>query len=216
MEADIFMLFAPKSDRGLRVDYPELSNYEELKSLFKKELLFVWYYACKSSPLFDFDGPKKVLIEKCVKASGLKLDDPAKKVKFMAGNFPAKVQAAIEVMQNFEPSARITAKLEALKDIEDLKKMTSLKLDGNGNHPEFYEKGSIPKGEEGSEDYLPEINMEKKNKYMSMILKKNERLGDMISKAEQGWGVVKSDKTLIDKNKDDTGESFAESFHNNN
>lgn len=214
MTDDIYMLFAPKSARGLRVDYPELSKYEELRSIMQKELLFVWYYACKSSPLFNFDGPQKVHIEKCMKAAKLVIDDPAKKAKFMAGNFPAKVQAAIEVMYNFEPAARIVAKLEALKDIEDLKRMTSLELDKDGNHPQFYEKGYKPP-EDPEPGHEPDIDMEKKNKYMSMILKKNEKLGDMINKAEQGWGVVKSDKTMIDKNKDDTGVSFAESFHEN-
>ncbi|MHA1974621.1 MAG: hypothetical protein ACTSW1_16595 [Candidatus Hodarchaeales archaeon] len=210
------MLFAPKSARGLRVDYPELGKYEELKALRAKELLFVWYYACKSSPLFNYDGPKKNLIERCIKASNLRIDDPAKLAKFEVGNFPAKIQAGIDVMFNFEPAARIVAKLEALKDIEDLKKMTSLKLDPNGNHPEFYVKGTIPRGkenEEGGTDYMPEIDMSKKQKYMDMVIKKNEKLGDMISKAEKGWGVVRSDKTNIDKNRDETGVSYAESFH---
>jgi len=216
MQDDIYMLFAPKSTRGLRVDYPELSSYEELKSLFKRDLLFVWYYACKSSPLFNFDGPERVLIEKCIKASELTFDDEARKTKFLAGNFPSKIQAAIEVMNNFEPAARIMAKIEALKDIEDVKKMTSLSLDSSGNHAEFFVKGSIPKGEENDPNYMPEIDMGKKEKYMGMVFKKNEKLGDMISKAEQGWGVVKSDKTLVDKNMDDTGETFGESFHNNN
>ena len=204
MSDETYLLFAPKSARGLKVDYPELSEFEEFKSLRAWELLFVWYYACKSSPYFNLDWKERDVIKKCTEAAKYRFDDEAKKEKFMSGNFPAKIETAIKQMQLFEPDARIQAKLLAQKMIEDIKKMTSLELDERGAHPNFMNKDG------------DDLDIGKQQKYMDMLLKAQDKLGDMIAKAERGWGVTKKNKTAIDKNKEDSGDTFAESFHNDN
>ena len=197
------LLFAPKSRRGLRVDYPELAEYEEFKNIRAKELLFVWYYACKSSPFFNLDIRKRDLIQKCVDVCDLLFDDEARKEKFLSGNFPEKIQSANKQMEIFEPAARIEAKQMAIKMIADIKSMVSLPLDENGVHPSFLDKSG-------------ELDLAKKNAHMNMVFKANDRLGDMIRTAEKGFGVTERKKTIIDKNREASGETFAESYHDKN
>jgi hypothetical protein len=199
---EIYLLFAPKSNRSLRFDYPELADYSEFKALNKLDLLFVWYYACRSSPYFNDDSRERVVIDKCARAAGLVFNEEDKKEKFLSGNFSDKIQAAINVMLKFEPSARIIARAQAMKNYNDIMKMTSLKLTETGDHNSFLDK-------DGS------IKVTDKKAYMSMVFDANQKTGDMLAKIEQGFGITEKSKTIIDKNKTGEGETFAEAFHNN-
>jgi hypothetical protein len=199
---EIYLLFAPKSNRSLRFDYPELADYSEFKALNKLDLLFVWYYACRSSPYFNDDSRERVIIEKCARAAGLVFNEEDKKEKFFSGNFSDKIQAAINVMLKFEPSARIIARAQAMKNYNDIMKMTSLKLTDTGDHPSFLDKDG-------------NIKVTDKKAYMSMVFDANQKTGDMLAKIEQGFGITQKSKTIIDKNKTGEGETFAEAFHNN-
>ena len=197
-----WQLFAPKSTRGLRVDYPELADYSEFKVLRLDALLFVWYYACKSSPLFNSKLKKRDLVVECMRKSKIVYLDPEKREKFISGDFGEKIESAIKVMYSFEPSIRILSKKLAVKQLADIEKMTSLKLDDHGNHVSFHDK-------EGG------IDMNKKKAYMSMIMSANEKMDSMIQRAEKGFGVTKKDSKSNNKNFESSGESFAESYHEN-
>jgi len=196
------MLFMPKSVRGLKIDYPELNDYEELKALDRKSLWFVWLYACKSSPYFDIDKKsEREIVELCVNTCGMRFDDPAKREKFLDRNFPEKIQAAIPIMNSFEPSVRMLAKLSAIRSLENVKKMTSLTLDEHGNHVQFLDKDG-------------NIDFNKKKQYMSMVMDKEKKIGEIIQKAEQGYGLSIAKKGG-NKNLDDNGWTFLETFHQN-
>jgi len=199
---EIQLLFAPKSPRALKFDYPELADYPEF-NINKTDLLFVWYYACKSSPFFNDNMRERVVIEKCARTAGMLLKEEDKKEKFLSGNFTDKIQSAIETMLKFEPSARIIARERAMKNYGDIVKMTSLKLDENGNHESFI-------GKDGG------INLGDKKKYMDMVFDANQKTGEMLAKVEQGFGIVEKSKTLLDKNKTSGGDTFAEAWHNDN
>lgn len=199
---EVYLLFAPKSVRSLRFDYPELADYPEFKALSKLDLLFVWYYACKSSPYFNDNNRDRNIIEKCSRAAGLGFSEEDKKEKFLSGNFSDKIQAAINVMLKFEPSARIIARAQAMKNYNDIMKMTSLELNEHGDHPSFL-------GKDGG------INMGDKKKYMDMVFDANQKTGEMLAKIEQGFGITEKSKTIVDKNRTGEGETFAEAFHNN-
>lgn len=202
-DREIYLMFAPLSGRGLKVDYPELSEYEELAVLRMNELLFVWYYACKTSPYFNDDkSSEREIVEKCLEASKLRFDDPAQKERYLSLNFPEKIQAAITVMNSFEPSVRILAKLSAVKAMNDVKKMVSIKLDENGNHPQFLNKDG-------------EIDSQKKKNHMSMILTSQKEMADLIARSERGYGIT-SKKASGNKNLDEAGYTFMESYHENN
>lgn len=198
------MLFAPKSHRGLKVDYPELNSYEEFKSLRQAEMLFVWWYACKSSPYFDLDKPERDIVEMCLEKAKMRFDDPKTKEKFLSRDFPPKIDAAVKVMNTFEPSVRILAKLSAIRSLNNVKKLTSLELDENGNHPLFI-KG---KGEDA------EVDFKKRNDYMNMIIKKEEKIGAIIEKAEKGYGIAALTSEQM-KGLDDGDVPFIESWHDN-
>lgn len=201
-EKNIYLLFAPKSDRGLRVDYPELSRYDELKGLGRRELLFVWYYACKSSPYFNMDvKDPRLVVEKCLEASGLIFQDETKKAKFLARDFPEKISAAIKVMSSFEPSVRILAKLKAVKAIATLERLTNLKLDEDGNHSSFKNKDG-------------QVSFTSRKQYQDAVIAAQEKMDALIEKAEQGYGITIIDSSA-NKNIDDNGLSFAESYHEN-
>jgi hypothetical protein len=199
----VYMLFAPKSSRGLRVDYPELSEYEEFKNLRPNELYFVWLYGCKSSPYFDSNLPERQIIEMCAKRAHLRFDDDGKRKNFLSGNFGEKIHAAIPVMNAFEPSARILAKKLAFKHLSDIKRMTSLKLDPQGNNEQFHNVSG-------------EISFQKKAAYMKMLLDANKELPGLIAKSERGFDVVEKKKKSGDKSRTGTGDTFAEDYHNNN
>jgi hypothetical protein len=202
-EDSIYMLFAPKSSRGLRVDYPELSEYEEFKSLRPAELFFVWLYACKSSPYFNLETSERNIIEKCVDKCKIRFDDKGKRENFLSGKFGERISAAIPVMNSFEPSARIMAKKLAFKHLKNIKMLTSLVLEEEGVHPQFENAG-------GDQSFT------KKSTYMKMVLDANKELPGLIAKAEKGFSIVKKEKKTGDKSRTSTGDTFAEDFHNNN
>lgn len=202
---DLYMLFAPKSARGLRVDYPELNEYPEFQGLRANEMLFVWWYACKSSPYYDIDKKtEREIIAMCLEKARMRFDDPAKKEKFLSQNFPEKINAAITTMRTFEPSVRILGRLSAIRSLSNIRKLTSLELDEHGNHPMFI-KG---KGEDA------EVDFKKRTDYMNMIIKKEEKIGSIIDKAERGYGVAKMTDEQS-KDLDDGNLTFLESYHEN-
>lgn len=201
--AEELLLFAPKSERGLRIDYPELRNYKEF-DIRPKELLFVWYYACKSSPYFNLDIPEKEIVKKCIEASGLYFSDPVKKTEFLEGRFPDKIKLAVQTMNSFEPSARIKAKLDAARNYSNYMKLTKLELDEDGNNVQFLNKDN-------------EIDFNKKAKYQGMLEDSIEHSIKLVSIIEASNSLTERSKTNIeDKNMDADGRSFGDSFHDEN
>ena len=195
----VYALFAPRSINSLIVDYPELRDYEEFK-IKKHDLLFVWYYACKVSPLYDHTDvkSKREKIERCIKASGLMVSSDSKS-RFLEGNFSSKISAAINKMESFEPAVRIMMKLDSVQKFMTLKKLTSLKLDDDGNHESFKNKDG-------------EINFTAKKQYMEMILKLEEKKPQVIEQIENGFGITGIKKGSNDKNYDDNGMTMLESY----
>lgn len=195
------LLFAPKSLRGLKFDYPELAQIPVLKDLRPAEILFVWYYACKSSPYYNWKGNEQDVIKKCMDAAGLYVGDGPKNANFLSGNFPYNIKESIPIMNNFEPNLRILLKQDAAEAILDLRKMTSLQLDGDGNHDQFLNKDK-------------EVDFNKKKVYMSMYEKREEMIPILLKKAE--YGLVDSKESKAEsKNMSSSGKTYAEEYHEN-
>lgn len=51
-----YVLFAPKSSRGLKTDYPELDKTDEFRGIGKNDMLFIWSWSCVSSPFFAIES----------------------------------------------------------------------------------------------------------------------------------------------------------------
>lgn len=197
-----YLLFAPKSARGLRVDYPELNEYKEFQGLRPKEILFVWWYACRSSPYFNMDyNSEREIVEMCLDRVNFYFDDPAKKEKYLSQNFPEKISAAISMMRTFQPSVREMARKSAVRSLHNIRKLTSLELDEDGNHPLFRNKDD-------------EWDFKKRNDYMKMIISKEEKIDAIIEKAEQGFGLMKLTAEQS-KDLDDGDLTFLESYWEN-
>jgi len=105
-----YVMFAPKGERDLRRDYPELWDYPALAKLANpSEILFVWWYACRSSPIIDMPDEKRfsLAVEKSFKGS--RIDEV--KGKYAPGGqapaLPEEWKAAIKVMNSFNPGMRI-------------------------------------------------------------------------------------------------------------
>ena len=198
---DVYMLFAPKSGRGLRVDYPELNEYQEFQGLKSVDMLFVWWFSCKSSPYFDLRKPEREIVQMCIEKSKMWFDDDGKKERFLAQNFPEKISAAIALMKTFQPSVRTLGRLSAVRSLNNIRKLTSLQLDKDGNHNLFKNKDD-------------EWDFKKRNDYMKMIISKEKEIDSIIEKAERGYGLTKLTAEQS-KDLDDGDLTFLESFHEN-
>lgn len=103
-----YLLFAPdKSGRDLRSQYPELFEYPEFKSHAIKpyDVLFVWWYACASSPIFD--QPDAERLEEAVYMSYPSNQMKEAKIGEFRTKMPDNIMAAINRMRSFNQSARI-------------------------------------------------------------------------------------------------------------
>ena len=138
----------------------------------------------------------------CIEHAELNLSDGVKRANFMSGIFPDNIKEAIPIMNSYEPNIRMMLKIEAAKDILDIKKLTSLELDDDGNNSQFYNKDS-------------EVDFTKKKHYMAMIEKKDEMLPKLMAKSELGLIQTKESKTE-NKALSVSGKTYAEEYHETN
>jgi len=171
-------------------EYPELAEYPEFTKLTADNLKFVWYYASPTSNVArigDEADRRKYAYDR---SFAIKYGKPEKndidglKLRFLDGNFPSDVRAAIETMRRFKPSFRIRAKMMVEKNFNDL--------------------------EEISKKDLKEItDVDELKKYAELKLKVSEALPDLIKQLEFGFGIKTEDKKDSDKRQ----ASFADGIH---
>ncbi len=102
-----YVIFAPKNVKDLRIQYPELKEYPEFSSSNIKihDLLFVWWFRCSASPLYDLEDDDK--LEYCVnKAYPTEQQRQAKLAAFQEG-FPDSMKQAFKRMETFNLEARV-------------------------------------------------------------------------------------------------------------
>jgi len=103
-----YLIFAPdKSGRDLRAQYPELFDYPEFKSHVIKpyDVLFVWWYACASSPIFD--RPDAERLEEAAYMAYPSDQMRGSKIGEFRTKMPENIIAAINRMRSFNKAARI-------------------------------------------------------------------------------------------------------------
>ena len=100
-----YVLFAPKSDRGLKNDYPELEKAEEFKGISKNDMKFVWAWACQSSPFHSIEQ-REMKLGMCVDYAYPK-EQRERKFNEWEKRFDSNINRAIEKMGRYSLAARV-------------------------------------------------------------------------------------------------------------
>lgn len=108
-----FLVYAPHTAKDIKRDYRELNDYEAFRKVTPTELVFVWWFAIKCSPIIDLPEEKRVLVA-VEKAFRVKSQADARRIEYSTLNFPDDIKNAIKCMDRFDPGGRITAMADDL------------------------------------------------------------------------------------------------------
>lgn len=103
-----FVLFAPTTRRGLKHDYPELGDINrspEFAGIGKHDMLFIWAWACASSPLSEIEDRAQKLRLCCKYAYPIEKEE--QKVREFSLVFPEPIANGIAKMGRYSLVARI-------------------------------------------------------------------------------------------------------------
>ncbi len=101
------LIFAPRNNKDLRIQYKELSEYAEFKPEVIKthDLLFVWLMRNETSPYAGMKDDEKQ--EMCIKWAYPTEQQQESKRKEFAGGFPENIRKAFRRMESFNRLARV-------------------------------------------------------------------------------------------------------------
>lgn len=172
-----FSLFAPKSERDIRNDYPELREVEEFKKLSKSDMLFIWYYACEASPLAATKSDQK---RAQVSIDYIRRINPnlitGKFEKYAILEFDYQMEAAINRMMKYRMGIRVRAKKMIDSILSNYEKIACVDING----AEFLDK-------EGSKDFT------KIKAYVDSSKTMSTNLPGLIEQAERGFSVTEDE-----------------------
>jgi hypothetical protein len=114
------VLFAPKNSADLRTQYPELNEYPELKELNSLEMLYVWAFACQTSPFLELPESERIAAAAAWAWPG-ESTIATRTRDMQAGNVPGHIKVAIRRMKSFNATARIEERAFILKLRENCK-----------------------------------------------------------------------------------------------
>lgn len=103
-----YVVFAPRNELDLRMQYPELKTYPELtqSNITSGDLLFVWWFRCSCSPFYSMSDRDK--LEYCIvlayKGEAIR---EKRRLEWKDLKFDAKMTAAMKRMAGFNTSVRI-------------------------------------------------------------------------------------------------------------
>lgn len=120
-----YLIFAPKSIKDLRVQYPELMDYPEFKSHVIKmhDVMFVWWYACLCSPIIE--KPDDERMAEAVHISYPSSQQRSAKLMEFRDRMPENIKGAIKRMESFNTEARVDNYLQTRTVRENCKTMLS-------------------------------------------------------------------------------------------
>lgn len=160
--------------------YSELGTIEEFRPLSGKELVFVWYFSNKTSPLIISNIPPVDRVELALKRSWL-LDGMQPKTLSLYKElvFPEHLQEAMKRMASFNPDIRDRAKLILVSMFDNLSKI--------GDLDNFKDK-------DGSYDMTAYANAAKSV---------TATMPTLIKQMEDGFGVKDVDEVMAEETGDD-------------
>jgi hypothetical protein len=182
------ILFKPQAGK-LRQIYPELKANKKFEDIPNDEFLFVWYYACLSSPIDP--GLPDAIRARTAAAEALK--DHDKKRKFSSLEFPEKIKEAIEEMKKYNPDVRMLAKRIIQTTFNNLEKLTNVDTDSF-----TYEDAEGKK----------RTDWTGRKQYVDSVAKISETLPSLIAQMEHGFGIVEDKERVMKKS--------IHTFHENN
>lgn len=187
------ILFRPEEGK-IRAIHKEIAENKKLGDLVGDDLLFVWYYACKSSPI-NPDIPDAM---RATAAAFEAIKDPEKKKRYASLNFPEKIKAAIEEMKKFNPDVRMVAKRIIQNMFHTLEKMSQTQAE------DFEYQDVNSKGEE-----VTKIDWSGRKQFIDSVAKTADTLPILIKQMEEGFGLSDA------KGKEIGAEKSIDKYHSN-
>ena len=188
-----YSIFKPKTSRGIFTDYPELRRVDAFSKLNDEEMLFVWYYACESSPYYETESDRE-RVSKSLSNSFKKVSEKDKE-DMMGGKFSSKMASAISEMKKYKVGPRARANKIIEKGFKNME--TILNIDA-GDASMFLNKDD-------------EVDFAKKRAYVDTLAKATDLMPKLIEQLE-GRYSLHEDK---DENSTFEGSSFIDSYHEN-
>lgn len=193
-----YSVFKPTSKRGIFNDYPELRHFEAFQQIEANPMLFVWYFACESSPYFkitdDRERAKLSIEESFIKKGKKKISDKDIQ-KMIAGEFSTKMTVAIEEMKRFKVGPRVRALMMVEKGFSNLSEI----IDVDIKDKKIFESDG-------------EIDFAKYKSYVDTVAKAVDLIPKMINQLE-GRFSLKEDKVKGQSTFE--GGSFMDDYHEN-
>jgi hypothetical protein len=196
-ELDKYSIFMPKSEYGLKVDYPELAHVAQFKTLSSDELLLVWYFACEASPLVDKYNDESKRIKEAIKIVFNKKQLPGvKKTAYESLKFPDRLHEAIEVMKTYKIGPRVRSKIMLEHMMKNFEQII------NADVKTFID-------EDGNIDFA------KQKSYVDASTNVAKNLPTIIQQIERGYGVVElEERTAQEEELSSTdGSSLIDEYH---
>lgn len=167
-----YTVFEP-GKKDMFSEYPELSRVEEFGRLSNKELMFVWWFANRTSPLKLYDeNPKYKSLKAYEKSFGDNYDLERKK-KYQELDFDSIIKTAIDKMKSFVPSVRMKNKLMIEEIHKNLCSMATL----------------------SAEQRVEEMASEEKKAYTVVVKDIMSVIDQVTEKMENAYGVkIKNEK----------------------
>ena len=184
------ILFKPKEGK-LKQIYPELNENKKFKDLSADELLFVWYFACQSSPI-DPSIPDSIRANAAAMES---VKDKDKRAHFAQMSFPEKIKEAIEEMSKYNADVRMVAKRIIQNSFNTLEAMSKTSVE-EFEYEEVDQKGAV----------IKKIDWSGRKQYVDSVSKIADTLPTLIAQMEQGFGIV-------DTKGNDAGEKLIDKYH---
>lgn len=162
-------LFKPRRMHSLFTDYPELKEVKEFR-LPSNQMAFVNLYA---NPTSEFDDIKSETqkLEKCVKKAFGNTITENEKAKYLVGEFPTHIIAAINKMKSYNPSARLRAKAVINNVFDRLEGLVDM-----------------------DEEKMKALDIEDKKRYAELLIKIAEGQQALVSQIESGYGITEDEE----------------------
>lgn len=115
-----YYLFGPMQARSLRHQWPELKTVDALDALPDDDLLFVWWYSNRTSPIEDLEDQRrcKVSIGLAYRKDSTKVEARLKQWENL--DFGHSINNAIKAMMSFDPDHRIQAFVDDMHMLRQL------------------------------------------------------------------------------------------------
>lgn len=168
-----FSLLYPSNTGDIFKDYPHLRSDEAFNKLNNSEMMFVWYFACKSSPFIRMHDEQRRAKASVSTAFGKK-GKPQGIAALMSLNFPAKIRDATERMSRYEPGPRLRAKMMVEQAFTNFGKLIDVNVD---DETQFQNKDG-------------EIDMAKKKSYTDLTISITKALPLLVQQAEGGFDIT--------------------------